>query len=267
VIVDFVMLRCLQSWKYCFAIEVKRNMKYTSFCPISILLATGIAVPCFSAPVSRVIDYSNYENPLRIELHKGLGTNISFDMVGETIETMFLDNKSFVSLHTNGCIADLSGRNPCPTNSSSTLVHLSVIDNINLAGVINTNREAGNISMLTLVTTDSRKRKRNYVVNIKIVKSPSTTPHVALVRVLPKPIFTYIPSNIAITNSEKIEYLKTGFRLAILRGDYKFNFPKYTNIQRFITALTTGVKLQSAPDYDISLDTISTLVKLGTPAK
>lgn len=240
-------------------------MKRALIYPVLILLVVRIEAPGVCAPISKFVDYMRDEEPMRVELHKGLGTSISFDAVNETIETMFLDNKSFVSLHTNGCIADIGIRNSCPPNSAPTLVHLSIIDDINLTGVTNTNREAGNISMLTLVTSDSRKQKHNYVVNIKTVERPEITPHVALVRVKSRPV--YIPPNIALTTPEKIEYLKAGFRLATFRGDYKLNFFRYNSLQKFITALATGEKLQSATDYDLSLVLISDLVKLGTPVK
>ena len=240
------------------------KMKYAQVWLISMVVTAGIAFPSVSTPTSKTLDYSNYDEPLRIELHSGLGTNISFDAVQETIETIFLDNKSFISLHTNGCVADLNGR-ACPANSAPTLVHLSIIDDISLSGVALTNRKARNVSMLTVVTSDRRKQKRNYVFNIRAVNLPETRPHIALVRVAPK--LTYMPSNIVLTTPEKIEYLKSGFRLAVFRGDYKFNFPRYTNIQRFITALSTGEKLQFAADYDLPLETISNLIKLGTPVK
>ncbi|WP_310417658.1 hypothetical protein [Chamaesiphon sp. OTE_8_metabat_110] len=53
-----------------------------------------------------------------------------------------------------------------------------------------------------------------------------------------------------------------------MRGDYKTNFPLYTNITKFISALNGGaVKLESAPAYGLNLNLAANLVSLGMPVQ
>ena len=65
-----------------------------------------------------------------------------------------------------------------------------------------------------------------------------------------------------------IDYLATGFRLAISRGDFKTNFTQYTNVNKFILALNSGAaKLETAPAYGLNLNLVANLVNLGTPVQ
>jgi hypothetical protein len=260
----------------------------------------------FALPPSDIIQYqSPQQEVLTINLHSGLGTNISFNAVNETVETMFLDNQSYVSVTTDGCLSK-SETQPCAPGSAPTIVHLSLIDDIELPGVVRVNKRAGHKSLLTVVTNDARRQKKTYVFTLKLYGKNDSQRHVALIQIVPtvpKPIakvatvstpvgtpkltnkrrsaqvsapYTpvatvtntpFIPVNLRVTNRQSIDYLKTGFRLAIIRGDYKFNNPQYESINKFILALNTGAKLDSAAAYGLNLNLISNLVSLGTPAQ
>jgi hypothetical protein len=258
--------------------------------------------PVSALPPSDIVQYqSPQQEVLTINLHSGLGTNISFNAVNETVETMFLDNQSYISLTTDGCLSK-SETQPCASGSAPTLVHLSLIDDIELPGVIRVNKRAGHKSLLTVVTNDARRQKKTYVFTLKLFGKNDSQRHVALIQIVPtapKPIVKvapavtpksktkrqpvpisapytpiataidtpFIPINLRVTNRQSIDYLATGFRLAIMRGDYKFNNTQYERINKFILALNGGAKLESAPTYGLNLNLVANLVSLGTPVQ
>jgi hypothetical protein len=266
--------------------------------------------PVSALPPSDIVQYqSPQQEVLTINLHSGLGTNISFNAVNETVETMFLDNQSYISLTTDGCLSK-SETQPCASGSAPTLVHLSLIDDIELPGVIRVNKRAGHKSLLTVVTNDARRQKKTYVFTLKLFGKNDSQRHVALIQIVPTvpkplvkpapsaivkvapvvtpksktrqqstpisapytPIATaidtpFIPINLRVTNRQSIDYLATGFRLAIMRGDYKFNNTQYERINKFILALNGGAKLESAPTYGLNLNLVANLVSLGTPVQ
>lgn len=282
------------------------NMNLSKICLSAIALLGWSATsgtPALALPPSDIIQYqSPQQEVLTINLHSGLGTNISFNAVNETVETMFLDNQSYISLTTDGCLSK-SETQPCASGSAPTLVHLSLIDDIELPGVIRVNKRAGHKSLLTVVTNDARRQKKTYVFTLKLFGKNDSQRHVALIQIVPtapKPIVKvttvgtpkskpkrqpvpisvpytpiataidtpFIPVNLRVTNRQSIDYLTTGFRLATMRGDYKTNFPLYTNITKFISALNGGTaKLESAPAYGLNLNLAANLVSLGMPVQ
>jgi hypothetical protein len=97
----------------------------------AILLIGTIDLPVFARPVkvtNRVRDRKpiivRVNSPLNevmdINIYAGVGTNINFENLGETIETMFLENKSWVGLTTNG---SMNSQDQTVTNTAS-LIHL-----------------------------------------------------------------------------------------------------------------------------------------------
>ena len=222
---------------------------------------------------SQIVQYTfPQEQVSTIDLHPGLGTNISFDAVDQTVESIFLDNQSFISINTNGCIVKTELQK-CPAGSIPTLVHVSLIDDIDLPGVIRVNQRAKQKSLLTIVTNNPRGQKQTYIFSLKLFTSKGSRPHVALIRIVPPapanlstPIGSlFIPVNIRVTDRQTIDYFTIGFRLAVNRGDYKLNFPQYESINKFIAALNAGAKLDSAANYGLKLDLVANLVSLGTP--
>ena len=98
----------------------------------AILLIGTIDRPVFACQV-KVIDRVRDRKPIivrvnsplnevmNINIYAGIGTNINFKNLGETIETMFLENKSWVGLTTNG---SMNSQDQTGTNTAS-LIHLS----------------------------------------------------------------------------------------------------------------------------------------------
>lgn len=270
----------------------KQELKPTVNSVKSTLITKEISIDNISD--SRIIEYGFPQTKVAtIELLPGLGTNISFDSVNQTIQTIFLDNQSHISMNTNGCLTSegrCSEKSPIPT-----LIHLSLIDDIELPGVVIVNKKAAQNSLLTVVTVDVQQKKHTYLFAIKPFKNNSGRKHIALVRIVPTVVKVavqpsqpevkpkspevvsreafmnagakpFIPTNLLATDRRKIAYLTDGFRLAVNRGDYKFNFGEYRSINGFIKALGTAeAKLDSAPFYGVRLDVIDNLITLGTP--
>jgi hypothetical protein len=257
------------------------------------LSVTNLA-PAFGSPSSQIVKYeSPQQEVLTINLHPGLGTNISFDAVNQTVETIFLDNQSNISMNTNGC---LPTERTCPAGSAPTLIHLSLIDEIELPGVIRVNKQAANKSLLTVVSLDANRQKHTYIFTLKLFGKNDPKPHVALIQLVPftpkpdvrvaaipkakvrtKPTDTsieaaiatvdipFIPVNLRVTDRRTLDYLATGFRLAIYRGDFKYNNPQYESLNKFMKALNEGAKLDAAASYGLNLNLVANLVSLGTP--
>jgi hypothetical protein len=283
------------------------NMNLPKTC-LTAMTTIGLSIcslaPAFGLAPSEIVKYqSPQQEVLTINLHSGLGTNISFNAVNETVETMFVDNQSYISVNTDGCLVG-SQTQTCPPGSAPTLIHLSLIDDIELPGVIRVNKRAGHKSLLTVVTTDARRQKKTYIFTLKLFGKNDSQRHVALIQMVPTlpaldtrisatpnkvkprarlkatalvpadvyvPIATvdvpFIPVNLRVTNRQTIDYLATGFRLAIYRGDFKYNNPQYQSINKFITALNGGAKLDAAATYGLNLNLVANLVSLGTPAQ
>ena len=259
--------------------------------------------PAFGLAPSEIVKYqSPQQEVLTINLHSGLGTNISFNAVNETVETMFVDNQSYISVNTDGCLVG-SQTQTCPPGSAPTLIHLSLIDDIELPGVIRVNKRAGHKSLLTVVTVDARRQKKTYIFTLKLFGKNDSQRHVALIQMVPTlppadtrisatpnqvkprarlkasalvpavypPIATvdipFIPVNLRVTNRQTIEYFATGFRLAIYRGDFKHNNPQYESLNKFMKALNGGAKLDAAASYGVNLNLVANLVSLGTPVQ
>ena len=291
--------------------SINMNLFKIYLTSIALLSWSAHSTPALALPPSDIVQYqSPQQEVLTINLHSGLGTNISFNGVNETVETMFLDNQSYISLTTDGCLSK-SETQPCASGSAPTLVHLSLIDDIELPGVIRVNKRAGHKSLLTVVTNDPRRQKKTYVFTLKLFGKNDSQRHVALIQIVPtapkplaKPAFStivkvttvgtpksktrrqstpisapytpistvtatpFIPVNIRVTNRQNIDYLATGFRLAVSRGDFKTNFVQYTNVNKFISALSSGAtKLEMAPAYGLNLNLVANLVNLGTPVQ
>jgi hypothetical protein len=162
----------------------------------NVLLFTGLS-PAIGLPNTLIAKAAKEENlpeivkqqapltkPLTINLHPGQGTNISFDEIGQTIETIFLDNKSFVSLTLNGCLGGEAQN--CGGTAAPTLVHLSMIDDIELPGVIRTNKKAAQKSLLTITTADNRGQRFVYIFALRLL-SRTNGQNIALIQFVPKP--------------------------------------------------------------------------------
>jgi hypothetical protein len=203
---------------------------------------------------------------LPIDLRPGLGVNLIYEGVNQTIETIFLDNMSFVSMNHNGCI-----EKGCPPNSSPTVVHLSLIDKIDLAGVIGVNNQAGKKSLLTILAKDDKGQRFSYVFVIRYLPANSPKVHVATINFVQKtPAFTPPvvaatpkPPDPSIESRQTAKYLFAGLKKAIDRGELK-DRDTIAKINKYILAVNQGARFDSAPSFGLDLNLIARLASLGT---
>jgi hypothetical protein len=233
------------------------------------LAAIGLSTMLFLGVTSRSVHANQpiivrVDSPLsyvmNINIHPGVGTNINFESLGETIETMFLDNKSFIGLTTNGCMTDR-----CP-NSNASLVHLSLIDKLDIPGVIRVNKQTAQ-SGLTIVTKDKFGRRKTYIFNLRYAKK--SDPAVALVDFIPQlynaPDFKRIDANIQ-QRKEVVVKLKSGLSIAIARGDFRsYSGSQVDAINKMLNAIYDGRPLmESAHKYAIDTELVTKLILLGS---
>lgn len=250
---------------------------------LSAVLGTGaIAAPALAGPSAQARRPTAVErrpiivrmaSPLRdvmdIDIYPGIGTNISFEGIGETIDTMFLENRSWIGLTTNGSMAG----NDTVANTA-TLIHLSPIDPLSLPGVIETNKKTVQ-SLLTVMTKDKSGHRKTYLFNLRYTRR--STKAVALVdfyrpQAAPKnPIVNAasMRQEIEASNQERrilVAKLASGLATAIGRGELKNYTPRQIDdIRKTIGMVYQGIPLADAVrQNNADMTTISKLILLGT---
>jgi hypothetical protein len=128
---------------------------------IGLAFALSISSPVSAqeAEIKQIAVGSQTPAPLSINLPPGQGITISFGRIDQNVETVWLDNKRFVGLDTDGCLV---GLNPgCKENKASSL-HLRLIESKPSSSI-----EGSNNSLLTVVTIDKRGTRHFYLYNIQ----------------------------------------------------------------------------------------------------
>jgi hypothetical protein len=109
---------------------------------------------------TRTIQTNSLSPPTEtILLYPNRGVSIAYYNAGQTVETVWLDNKSRVLLSTDGC---LKGLNPqCPKNSA-TVLHLTRLNSPLF-------RNSSNSSLMTVVALDGQGNRYTYRYTVKAV--------------------------------------------------------------------------------------------------
>jgi hypothetical protein len=235
-----------------------KNLAALGLSAILLLGATSSPVLSQQPIIVRVNSPLNYV--MNVNIHPGIGTNIDFESLGETIETMFLDNKSFIGLTTNACTTD-----KC-SNSNASLVHLSLIDKLEIPGVVRVNKQTAQ-SGLTIVTKDKLGKRKTYVFNLRYAKKSDTA--VALVDFIPPLSTTPEFKSIDVTiqqRQEVVAKLKSGLNIALARGDFKsYSVSQVDAINKMLIAVYDGQPLmESAHKYAIDTELVTKLILLGS---
>jgi hypothetical protein len=234
-------------------------------------VATGLPVFARQPIIQRV--YLPLEKVMDINIVPGVGTNINFEEVGETIQTMFLDNQSFVGLKTEGC---LGTEDNC--KDPANLVHITLLDKLKLPGVVKVNEEAVQ-SALTIRTKDKSGKKKNYIFNLKYArKTDVAVAEVTFIPPIPsRPVQTSDPEaeRYALSLREKADQdewnklsdkLFKGLKIATSKGEMNAYTPaQLEGINNMIIHVHQGVPLiEAATKYSVDLNLVSKLVLLGT---
>jgi hypothetical protein len=241
----------------------------------TMLLTGGIvhAAVAVQPTIQRV--QSPLDRVMTLKIHPGVGANINFEGVGETIETIILENKSFVGLTTNGTLA--SQEKDKSTPSTASLVHLSLIDKLDIPGVSGINKQTAQ-SSLTIVTKTRSGSRVTYVFDLRRASKKDVA--VALVDFIPQPPPAPTPAQIAEVDPRALERQATidreqrqalvsklvvGFGIMSQNGDLKDYTPReFDAIKKMIGDIYGGHSLaESAHKFNVDRALVSKMIVLG----
>lgn len=138
-----------------------------------------LALPSVASETKSILSSSQSPPTEEIRLYPNMGVSITYFQSGQTIETVWLDNKSRILLSSDGCLA---GLNPKCTKSSATILHLSRLASSLFA-------HKSNHSAMTVVTIDSQGKRYTYRYDLQVVDRPVMGDALTLVEyVSPPPI-------------------------------------------------------------------------------
>ena len=103
--------------------------------------------------------------PIAVPLAMGSGVSLNFASSGKTIQKVWLDNPSFVTLDADGCLAGLPSSGNCQGNTAS-LIYLRRIQDLSIPGLPKTNH-----SLLTVVT-ENQGQQNLYLFRIVKANAP-----------------------------------------------------------------------------------------------
>jgi hypothetical protein len=209
------------------------------------IVPTIVRVP---TPLNKVLD---------VDLYPGVGTTLNFGNVGEKVESIVLNNKSFVGLTTNTCM----GQDKC--EASPTIINIALIDKLDIDGVRNVNRKAKQ-AVLTVSTNDSKGKTKIYIFNLRLAKK--NAPAIALIDFVPAPVSPQ--TNYLTTLKERVELianLVAGLKLGNEKNIFK-DYPKgqFEAVKNTILAVNNGQELSvAAASYGADMSLISKLILLA----
>lgn len=223
-----------------------------------------------SQPTVREV-YTPMKDVLAINIVPGVGVNINFEGAGEYIQTMIADNRSFVGIKAEGCLAAQEG-----CQDPANLVHLTLIDKLQLSGVVKVNSMATQ-SVLTIRTRDRENNRRTYIFSLHQGRPGDVAiAQINFIKVAPPPQY-YDP--IATKNAEELRQKENSTRLDTLTSKLfkglklvvsRNEIPNYDRrgdnpIDRFILDVHGGTPLlTAATNHRIDLNLVSKLILLGS---
>lgn len=122
-----------------------------------VLLAT-VPVSAQTNEIKQIQLEDDTAKPLTVYLAPGQGVTIDYRRIGQTIETLWLDNKRYVGISTDGSL--LGSKDGAATDPASAL-HLNLIESQS-----NNSIEKSNRSLITVITVDSKKHRRYFLYNV-----------------------------------------------------------------------------------------------------
>ena len=142
----------------------------------SILIASSFLLPSFSiesaiaSDMVKIIPAHNGSTkqlqPVQMPLATGSGISINFTSSGETIQKVWLDNPSFVTIDADSCLDGLPSSGNCQSKDAS-IIYLRRINDLSIPGLPKTNQ-----SLLTIVT-ENQGQKNVYLFRIVKANAPS----------------------------------------------------------------------------------------------
>ncbi len=140
---------------------------FTTFLMGSLLSIPQMAIASGMVQTIRSHNGSTQQTqPIQVPLAIGSGVSLNFASSGETIQKVWLDNPSFVTLDADGCLAGLPSSGNCQ-GATASLLYLRRIEDLSIPGLPKTNH-----SLLTVVT-ETQGQKNVYLFRIVKANSPS----------------------------------------------------------------------------------------------
>ena len=192
--------------------------------------------------------------PIQVPLANNSGVSINFASSGETIQKVWLDNPSFVTIDADGCLAGLPSSGNCQ-GSTASLIYLRRIQDLSIPGLPKTNH-----SLLTVVT-ENNGQKNVYLFRIVKANSPSLLVF-EVVPNRPQNPHQTTPSNepTVITTAR----ITNGFKKAISQKLLSEDGALAQKINQFIGHLESGIpKTKAAQQVGISQQVVNKLEALG----
>jgi hypothetical protein len=224
---------------------------------IATLFLLSWAIPSMSHDTRRIVPSSSPATE-EIWLHPNTGVSVSYIGIEQTIETVWLDNKSRILLSTDGCLSGLNAR--C-TRNSANVVHLSRAGSALFKG-------RGENSMLTVITADSGGKRYTYRYAVKVTNRPANEQTVTLIEyILPRDLASQPARQNARTVILPPAILGKRLRVAAQRAKNEGRLFDPALIRRtdtFIELVESGVNPQSAAQQaGLSAEYVNALYKLS----
>ncbi len=191
-----------------------------------ILLATNPAIAQF-AEIKQIPVGTETLEPLAIYLPPGQGITLNYGKVEQTVETLWLDNKRFVGVDSDGCLSGLNGS--CPKNEA-TMLHLRLIEALPVNAIENSNN-----SLLTVVTVDRKGARRFYIYKIQPEYGYFSGNNIKLIEYI-------MPSN---TTSYDAKKIIANIKIAIDRGLIR-DLKLIERTNKFVQLLQDGMDVEQA---------------------
>lgn len=248
---------------------------------LAIAVASGWQNSVLASPavqrISAEVAMGTTGTPISLSLSPGYGLNISFISTGETVEKVWLDDPSWVTVDVDGCLRGLSTTNNCD-RPGATVLHLRRIQELNFPGL----SQSPNKSSLLTVVTRGTSGRRVYVFRIRLGRPSGTPPQYHTVEVVDNNVISP-PSNasvavastlgrafnINVDSSGKVDRqtfarIERGVNLSVERRFLRQGSPLWYRLAYFLTRLKDGFPLEQARvDSNISLQLINRLYQLG----
>ncbi|MFB2834229.1 hypothetical protein [Floridanema evergladense] len=198
----------------------------------------------------------NSGQPLVLGLAPGYGLNISFIPTGETVEKVWLDDPSWVTVDVDGCLPGLTNSN-CDRPGANVL-HLRRIKPLNFPGL---SRSPSGSSLLTVITRNSSGR-RLYLFRIaKVSEIEYHTVEVVNKNQINSP---FSRNSERAVDSQTYSQIERGIQVVIERRLLRRGSPLWYRISYFLSRLKEGYPLEQARiDSNISVDLVNRLHQLG----
>lgn len=127
---------------------------------VSIPLLFSQRHPCIAQTVQIQQYQVTKDNPAPISIYltPGQGITLNYDKAKQKVETIWIDNKRFVGLDSDGCLVGLNAN--CKQNEATAL-HLKLIESAPSNEIEKVDR-----SMMTVITVDETGNRHHYIYRI-----------------------------------------------------------------------------------------------------